>query len=146
MKKILIFSVLMTFVYQSFSQTVIEMLHPADANVVLLEVGSKEDADIVIYKTEDKKEAQEWNCKWKFKDWGFSNFSIYISQTESDSLLYDTETGNKLIIHGKVFFTDNSSECGYMDLNFRLEGVLRKISKSELITPEEDESDDEDDS
>lgn len=122
------------------------MLHPGDANVVLLEVDKKEDADIVIYKTEDKAEAQEWNCKWKFKAWGFSNFSVYISKTETDSLLYDTETGNKLLVHGKVYFTDNSSECGYMDPNFRLEGVFRKLTKSDVEVNEKDDDMDEDNS
>lgn len=113
------------------SQTVIEMAHPGDANLILLEVDSKDKADIVVYKTELKEEVQEWDCKWKFKEWGFSNFSIYIAKDSNDPLLTDEETGRKFIFHAKVYFTESIAEAGYQDPNFRLEGVFRKVAKND---------------
>ena len=60
------------------AQTVIEMMNPGDANQVLLEVNDISKADVVVYKTEDKTEVEEWDYMWKFKKWGFSNFSVYL--------------------------------------------------------------------
>ena len=61
------------FCISTQAQTVIEMGHPGDANLILLEVSSEDKADIIDYKTDNKKEIQEWDCKWKFKSWGFKN-------------------------------------------------------------------------
>ncbi len=112
----------------SFAQTVIEMTHPGDANLVLLEVDDIKKADIVIYRTEDKVEAEEWDCMWKFKKWGFSNFSIYATKNPNDSLLNDQEMGVNYQFQGKVYFTDKKDERGYKTPGFQLEGVFRKTS------------------
>ncbi len=110
------------------AQTVIEMTHPGDANLVLLVVDNPEDADIVVYKTDKKEEYEEWNCKWKFKKWGFSNFSVYLTKNPQDSLLNDEEMGVQYSIQGRIFFTNNKEEAGYKTPGFQLEGVLRKTS------------------
>ena len=111
-----------------FSQTVIEMSHPMDANIILLEVDSPDKADLVVYKTNDKKEINEYNCKWKFKAWGFSNFSVYITKDQNDQSLTDEETGRTKPINGKVYFTKDVAEAGYKNPDFRLEGVFRKVA------------------
>ena len=111
-----------------FSQTVIEMSHPMDANIILLEVDSPDKADLVVYKTNDKKEINEYNCKWKFKAWGFSNFSVYITKDKNDQSLTDEETGRTKPINGKVYFTKDVAEAGYKNPDFRLEGVFRKVA------------------
>jgi hypothetical protein len=117
--------------FKGFSQTVIEMGHPLDANVVLLEVDSPEKADLVVYKSNDKSEIEEYDCKWKFKAWGFSNFSVYITKDENDELLMDEETGRKREINGKVYFTEDLAQAGYKKPNFRLEGVFRKVASND---------------
>lgn len=126
----LIFSLIISF--NSFSQTVIEMTHPADAGLVLLLVDKPEDADIVVYKTNDKDEANEWDCKWKFKSWGFSNVSVYLTKNPYDSLLVDQETGMTIQFDGKIFFTEDISKRGYRDRDFRLEGVFRKLKLEDI--------------
>ena len=125
-KLLLIIFVVVSFNF-SKAQTVIEMGHPADANLVLLEVDSPDKADIIVYKTDDKKEYQEWQLKWKFKSWGFSNFSIYLTKDKNDPLLIDEETGRKKLFNAKVYFTDSPEKARYVDPNFRLEGVFRKV-------------------
>ena len=115
------------------------MMYPGDANLILLQVDNPDSADVVVYKTEDKKEAQEWDFKWKFKKWGFSNFSVYITRDPNDSLLYDEETGIKYAIQGKIYFTDNPDEVGIKNENFHMEGVLIKNKK--LKKDEDDEKD-----
>jgi len=113
------------------AQTVIEMADPADVNLVLLEVDSPEKADIIVYKTEDKNEYQEWNLKWKFKSWGFSNFAIYLTKDEKDPMLVDEETGQEKLFNAKIYFTDSPEKAKYNDPNFRLEGVFRKVASNE---------------
>ncbi len=118
------------FVFQlsnnTIGQTVIEMTHPSDAQIVLLKVDNKKDADIIVYKTKSKKESRKWDCLWKFKNWGFANLSIFIMNNIADTTLYkDDENG--FVIDGKVYFTENASERGYNDPNFRLKGVFRKF-------------------
>lgn len=132
MMKYIVFVMLMSISIFSFSQTVIEMTHPADANLVMLEVDKADDADIVVYRTEDKKEAQEWDCKWKFRSWGFSDFSVYLTKNEQDSLLTDTDTGMTLEFDGKIYFTTDKTKVGYKNRDFRLEGVFRKIKLEDL--------------
>ncbi|MGQ9846615.1 MAG: hypothetical protein ACUVQP_03810, partial [Bacteroidales bacterium] len=107
MKIILIIFISIFAVLISKSQTVIEMTHPGDANLVLLVVDKPEDADIIVYKTDKKEEYEEWNCKWKFKKWGFSNFSVYLTNNPNDSLLFDDDLGIQYNIQGRIFFTNN---------------------------------------
>jgi len=132
-----------------FSQTVIEAMFPADAHVILLEVDDPKKADIIVYKTNVKEEYEEWNCKWKFKKWGFANFYVYITKDEEDPMLFDEELEITYPIHGKVYFTENKEEARYVNPNFRLEGIMRKIfvdkspeaikSKEEFIKKHSDE-------
>ena len=121
----IIFFVSISFI--SGAQTVIEMMYPGDANLVLLEVDNPDSADIIVYKTNDKKQAAEWDLMWKFKKWGFSNFSVYITKDPNDSLLIDEETGIKYPIQGRIYFTNNPDERGYKNPDFHLEGVFRKV-------------------
>ena len=113
------------------AQTVIEMMHPADANLVLLEVEDSSEADIVIYKTANKDEYREWDCMWKFKKWGFSNFSIYLAQTKDDPKLHDEEYGIDYPLNGKIYFTDEKEARGYKTEGFMLEGVFRKYANND---------------
>ena len=63
MKTNLLFTLLLGVFFNFLSaQTVIEMGHPSDANLVLLEVDSPDKADIIVYKTDKKKEYQEWKA------------------------------------------------------------------------------------
>ena len=67
MKKIFFIISLLYFFNISFSQTVIEMGHPGDADLILLETKDSSLADLFIYKTEYKNEANYWDYSWKFK-------------------------------------------------------------------------------
>lgn len=127
------FLVLSIILFQVFicsvsAQTVIEMSHPGDANLVLLEVDDIKKADFVIYRTNDKNEYEEWDCMWKFRKWGFSNFSVYLTKNPEDTLLVDNEMGVNYHFQGKVYFTSNKDERGYKTPGFQLEGVFRKTS------------------
>jgi len=113
------------------SQTVIEMAYPADANLVLLEVDNEKDADIAVYKTNDKELYQQWSLKWKFKKWGFSNFSVFITKNPNDTLLYDPDTKREIPFNGKIYFTDDPAKARYITPGFRLEGVFRKTASNE---------------
>ena len=130
MWRVILISLIFFGFSNGFSQTVIEMASPLDANIVLLEVDSPDKADLVVYKTSDKDLIQEYNCKWKFKAWGFSNFSIYITKDENDEMLMDEETGRKKEINGKVYFTNDVAQAGYKNPDFRLEGVFRKVANN----------------
>ena len=131
MWRVVIISLVLFSSITGFSQTVIEMTHPMDANVVLLEVDSPDKADLVVFKSNDKKEIEEFDCKWKFKAWGFSNFSIYITKDDNDPLLMNEETGRKRTINGKVYFTSDVAQAGYKNPDFRLEGVFRKVASND---------------
>lgn len=128
MKTILFIVIAALSVLQLNSQTVIEMTHPGDANLILLEVPSIDQADFVVYRTEDKNEYTEWDLMWRFKKWGFSNFSVYLSKNPQDTLLNDVDMGVQYAFHGKIYFTSNKDERGYKNPNFRLEGVFRKTN------------------
>gem|GEM_PF-2051914 len=128
MKTLLFFVITVLSFSQLNSQTVIEMGYPGDANLILLEVPDIEQADFVVYRTEDKDEIAEWDLMWKFKKWGFSNFSVYISKNPQDTMLTDNDMGIQYAFHGKVYFTQNKEERGYKNPNFHLEGVFRKTS------------------
>lgn len=112
--------------YQLIGQSVIEMADPTDAEIVLLEVDNKENADIIVFKTRKKYESKQWDCMWRYRKWGFSDLSIFIFSDLSDTLKYkDEDTQYK--INGKVYFTENIKERGYNDPNFRIEGIIRKF-------------------
>ena len=130
MWRIIIFILILSSSTKVFSQTVIEMAHPMDANIILLEVDSPDNADLIVYKTDDKNEMQEYSCKWRFKTWGFSNFSVFITKDKNDPLLINEETGRKEVINGKVYFTDDVAQAGYKNPNFRLEGVFRRVANN----------------
>jgi len=125
MRTLVLLSGFLFFVLITNAQTVIEMTHPGDANLVLLEVDDISKADIAVYKTDNKAEYEEWDCKWKFKTWGFSNFSVYLTNDTKDPKLLDEETGIQHVFHGKIYFTDDIAQCGYKTEGFMLEGVLR---------------------
>lgn len=129
MRYLLIFVLISFNISISQGQTVIEMMYPGDANLVLLEVHNKKDADVIVYKTEDKMEAESWDLMWKFRKWGFSNFSVYLAQSPDDSLLVDKEEGITYPLQGKIYFTNNPNERGYQNPSFHLEGVFRKVKK-----------------
>ena len=121
----IILLILLCFI-KANSQTVIEMTYPTDADLVLVRVNDKKDADIIVYRTEDKEEAKQWDCMWKFKSWGFSDFSIFVMNNISDTLLY-IEDDYAYKVAGKIYFTSNKEERGYNDPFFRLEGVFRRF-------------------
>lgn len=125
MKKILII-LLGTLMFLGMrAQTVIEMTNPGDAEVILLEVDDSLKADIIVYKTNDNKEASQWDCMWKFKKWGFSNFGVYITKDENDPLMSDEEYGMTYIFSAKVYFTDNKTYRGYRGKTTGIDGVMR---------------------
>ena len=130
MKYLLLITLTILLVRVGSTQTVIEMTHPLDANLVLLEVDNIAEADIAVYRTDSKEEIQEWDCKWKFKTWGFCNFSVYLTNDLSDPLLKDEDTGREVIFNGKVYFTDKKEEAGYKTEGFSLEGVFRKTASN----------------
>jgi outer membrane protein OmpA-like peptidoglycan-associated protein len=113
--------------YQLMGQSVIEMTDPADAEVVLLSVDKKEDADIIVFKTHKKSESKQWDCMWRFRKWGFSDLSIFIFSNLNDTVNYRDEDA-KYTINGKVYFTQNIKERGYKDPNFRIQGIIRKFN------------------
>ncbi|MBI5541821.1 MAG: OmpA family protein [Bacteroidia bacterium] len=126
------FLLLLSFVIfslQSVGQTVIEMTHPTDADIVLLKVDKKSDADIIVFKTKKKKEARQWDCLWKFKNWGFANLSIFIMDNINDTAKYNDDDIS-FAVDGKVYFTENKDERGYNNPNFRLKGVFRKFREA----------------
>ena len=108
----------------SYTQTMIEMSDPNDADMIFLQVKDTADADVIIYCAETKEEWESWDCMWKVKSWGFSNFSFYLAQDENDSLLYDDE-GHKLLINGKIYFTHDKSIRGYRTEHAYIDGVMR---------------------
>ena len=121
--------IVLLFAVTTNAQTVIEMTYPTDADIVLVKVDNKKDADIVVYRTEDKEEAKQWDCMWKFKEWGFSDFSIFVMNNISDTILY-MEDDYAYKVAGKIYFTDKKEERGYNDPFFRLEGVFRKFRET----------------
>lgn len=115
----------------NYGQTFIEMISPEDANVILLEVKDSSKADIIIYITSEKEEANGWDCKWKFNSWGFSNFSIFIAKDSTQLNLDTNQTFHPeayTIKHnGTVYFTKNPEDARYRNSSFRLMGVMRRI-------------------
>lgn len=105
-------------------QTMIEMADPNDADMVFIQVRDTADADVIIYCTEEELEFETWDCMWKIKSWGFSNFSFYLAQDENDSLLYNDE-GQKLLINGKIMFTKDKEIRGYKNDKAYLNGIMK---------------------
>lgn len=128
--------ILMFLCLNSQGQTVIPMLSPEDASVVLLEVKNKEEADIVVYKTKFLSEAGEWDLKWKFRQWGFCNFSVFIAKdtTELYTTRFDADNDEEQIYVpycGKVYFTENKQETEY-NKSFSLPGVM-KVRRIKIV-------------
>jgi hypothetical protein len=140
-KILFIFILIIAINTSSFAQSVIEVVDPADADVILLSVDKKEDADIVVYKTNKLSECKKWDCMWLFKKWGFSDLSIFIYTDIKDTAEYVDED-LKYKIQGKVYFTQNIQERGYKDPYFTIEGLIRKSSLTDtskvLVTENKD--------
>lgn len=132
MKRLIIILAILLSGFICSGQTFIEMMSPEDADVILLEVKDSTEADIIIYKTKSTKLANEWDCMWKIKKWGFSNFSLYVASDTTELYISKDDSYNEksYIVkpHGKVYFTDKPEERMYRNPNFRLVGVM-KINK-----------------
>ena len=110
----------------SFNQTVIEMRYIEDADVVLNEVSNIDSADIVIYPTTNKACAAHWDCMWLFRNWGFSDFSVYIIKPNEEISTTDTTNIENFINKSvKVYFTKDFNERGYKSNQFHINGVMR---------------------
>jgi hypothetical protein len=140
--KNLIVILFILFALSSRGQTVIEMMHPQDADIILLRTDDSTKADIIVYLTDKKDEYGQWNCSWKIKKWGFSNFSIFIASDTAQLILNNQDfideenrQDSTIIIkpQGMVYFTTNPNLKGYKDPDFKLPGVMRVIRKSEQI-------------
>lgn len=129
MKKILLTLLGILITLTMFGQTVIEMANPGDAEIILLEVEDSIKADIIIYKTTSSDEAAEWDCMWKFKKWGFSNFGVYITKDENDTLLYDSDMEITHVFNAKVYFTEDKNCRGYRQGRTGIDGVMRVTKK-----------------
>lgn len=132
--KQIIFTILVfagLFLLQVNAQTVIEMTHPDDADLRYLVVDDIEQADFVVYKTSKKEEYEAWDFMWNFKKWGFSNYAIYLTRSEADSLFLDTDDGIRKGLNGKIYFTENKEERGIRREGFVLEGILRKTGQKD---------------
>ena len=124
MKLLITILLILSSIYAS-SQIVIEMSHPGDADVILLQVENSDMADIIVYKTNNVDEAAEWNCMWKFRKWGFSNFGVYITKDMNDPLMSDNEFGTKYAFNAKIYFTDDIKCRGYAEQTIGIDGVMR---------------------
>lgn len=98
-----------------------------------MEVDSAHLADVVVYKTNNKKESQEWDLMWRFKGWGFSNFSIYIVKDSTELEYYDEETNVDHWIEpaGKIYFTENKEERRYIE-DYQIPGIMKR-KREDLI-------------
>ena len=136
MKKIL-FILLFLISFALKSQTVIEMMSPHDADIILLRTEDSTKADVVVYLTNKKDEYGQWNCSWKMKRWGFSNFSVFIASDtaqlvlDPDDFIEENCSDSTVFVkpHGTVYFTTNPSYKGYKDPSFKLPGVMRITRK-----------------
>ena len=135
--KILFFIIFFIFCVSVKAQTVIEMMSPQDADVVLLKTNDSTKADIVVFVTNKKEQFEKWDCSWKIKKWGFSNFSIYIALDTNELIIDKLElsddnfkTDSILKYHGIIYFTTNYEFRGYKNPNFRLPGVLKITKKN----------------
>ena len=109
----------------SYAQTAIEMSNPNDADVVLLQVSDTSIADVIIYCSNDKSEWQQWDCMWKVRSGGFSNFSFYLAQSEDDTLLFTDDSHIPILISGRVYFTHNKLIRGYRKPGLYIDGIMK---------------------
>jgi hypothetical protein len=107
----------------------IEMSNPNDADIILLEVKDTADADVIIYHTEKREEWESWDCMWKVRIGGFSNFSFYLADSESDTLLFTDEGHHPIAIGGRVYFTDEKELRGYKNAKVHIDGIMIKRTK-----------------
>lgn len=114
-------------------QTVIEMGHPADADLILLETKDSSLADFFIYKTDYKRDAAQWDYVWKFKKWGFCNFSVYILKDISEMDNVELDEGIEYIVHGTVYFTTDCEKRGIKKKGFALEGIMKVNRTKKLV-------------
>ena len=121
----LLLILLINLYYNGMAQSVIEVIDPAEADIILLQVDKKEDADIVVYKTKKSSESKQWDCMWMFKKWGFSDLSIFIYTDVKDTSKFVDED-LKYKFSGRVYYTQNKDERGYKDPDFQIEGLIRK--------------------
>ncbi len=132
-KRLLILCLFTVFLcFDSIGQSVIELMDPFDADVILLSVNKKEEADIIVYKTKKISESKQWDCMWLFKQWGFSNLSIFIYTDISDTAKY-ADGDSKYKINGKVYFTQNIIERGYANPNTIIEGLIKKSREKDSL-------------
>lgn len=131
MKKILFILSLLLAMNLS-SQTVVPMLNPEDADLILLQVYDSTQADVRIYRTTERHLFGLWDNCWRFRKMGFANFSVFIAKdtTELWSIPYDVEETDTAAIkyfhfYGKVYFTKNIEFRGYKREDFGLPGVMR---------------------
>lgn len=138
MKKLFLILGIFLFSLFSMGQTVIETMHPADADVVLFQVMDSTNADVVICITKDKKKAAKWDCMWKFKEWGFSNFTIFIASDTSQLYMDSTD-----MLDGEpsyyppsayVYFTTYEDERGYRK-DVIINGIMR-VKKGYMLKEE----------
>ena len=126
-KLIILLSIFIGFV--SYSQSVIEVSHPEDADVIVYQVFDSLEADVVICVTEYSAKARQWDCMWKFKKWGFSNLSIFIvSDTLSLCIEPEEEFEDEPTFYPydvKIYFTEYEDERGYRKENFSIPGIMR---------------------
>jgi len=134
MKKIIIILIFIVSAIICSGQTFVEMMSPEDANVVLLKVTDPNEADIIIYLTDDNKEAQEWDCMWKIRKWGFANFSLFIATDTTQLIMTKEETlkddAYTIPYQGKVYFTTNKNERKYKNPSFRIDGVMKVVKRT----------------
>jgi len=130
MKTILLI-ILLFYSTLAYNQTVVEMMSPEDATIILLEVDNKSDADIYVYKTKKKSEYKEWFLMWRFRKGGWSNFAIYVVKDTTKLFVPAAESIHEkdttYQIQGKVFFVDDKKDIGYKTAEFRLPGLMRRI-------------------
>lgn len=107
------------------AQTVIEMMSPADADIILMEVNDITKADILVYKTRKTSEAREWNLKWKFKHGGWANYSIYVAKDFDELTVNPEDEFDDVTItykpNGYVYFVTSPDSTKHVNC---VEGIL----------------------
>lgn len=124
MKKMLT-AILIALALSCGAQTMIEVIHPELADIVLVETKDSSSADIVVYKTRSAKHADDWMLRWKFKKWGFANFAVYITDDPLCDEMVDEETNKVYHVDAVVYFTQNCEEARYRNPHFMVRGMMR---------------------
>ena len=125
MKKLLLIVTFILFAAVACAQTMIEVIHPELADIVLVETSDSTLADIVVYKTRSNKYADEWMLRWKFKKWGFANFAVYITDDPLCGDMVNDDTGKTYQVDAVVYFTPNCEEARYRKSDFMVRGMMR---------------------